>query len=125
MDSDKATFIPLNDRKIWGDAEWGLAEITAQRLFNPSSPIDDDRLFSGRIQQVQDLLGVVYERGAHAILYGERGVGKSSLANTIMQKIPPAVVNLKVIKENCRPEDTFFDLWSKMLWSYDYEGSHI
>jgi Cdc6-like AAA superfamily ATPase len=28
-------------------------------------------------------------------------------------------------KENCRPEDTFFTLWAKMLWSFDYEGVPI
>jgi Cdc6-like AAA superfamily ATPase len=70
-------------------------------------------------------LGVVYERGAHAILFGERGVGKSSLANTITAKIPPAVTNIQFLKENCRPEDTFFTLWSKILFNFQYNGVDI
>lgn len=81
----------LPKRVVWTEQEWGLAHAVASRLFNPSSPIDETRLFSGRLSQVSDLLGVVYERGAHAILFGERGVGKSSLANIIAAKIPPAV----------------------------------
>ncbi|WP_316228625.1 AAA family ATPase [Bradyrhizobium sp. SZCCHNR1045] len=116
---------PAPDLAIWGDQDWHLAEATAQRLFNPSSPIDEERLFSGRLDQVNDLLGVVYEKGAHAILYGERGVGKSSLANTITAKIPPAITNIRVLKENCRPEDTFFTLWSKILFSYELNGVAI
>lgn len=106
----------------WTDQDWGLAQANARRLFNPSTPIDEERLFSGRLSQVGDLLGVVYERGAHAILYGERGVGKSSLANTITAKLPPAVTNIKFLKENCRPEDTFFTLWSKILFGYTFDG---
>ena len=106
----------------WTDQDWGLAQAKVQRLFNPSSPIDEERLFSGRLEQVNDLLGVVYEKGAHAILFGERGVGKSSLANTITAKIPPAVTNIKVLKENSRPEDTYFTLWSKILFDFRYDG---
>lgn len=109
----------------WDDQAWGLAAAKTQQLFNPSSPIDEERLFQGRLEQVKDLLGVIYERGAHAILFGERGVGKSSLKNTITAKIPPAVTNIKFLKQNCRPEDTFFTLWSKMLWDFQYEGVNI
>jgi len=67
-------FSDLPSRDVWDDQAWGIASASTQRLFNPSSPIDEDRLFSGRLTQVSDMLGVVYERGAHAILYGERGV---------------------------------------------------
>jgi Cdc6-like AAA superfamily ATPase len=112
-------------KEHWSDQDWGLATVNTHKLFNPSSPIDEEQLFSGRIDQVSDLLGVVYEKGAHAILFGERGVGKSSLANTITAKIPPAVTNIQVLKENCRPEDTFFTLWSKILFNYQYEGVNI
>lgn len=109
----------------WTLKDWQLAETQARRLFNPSSPIDEDTFFSGRIEQLSDLLNVIYEKGAHAVLFGERGVGKSSLANIITARIPPAVKNIKCIKENCRPEDTFFTLWSKMLFSYQYENLDI
>jgi Cdc6-like AAA superfamily ATPase len=118
-------FERLEDRPVWTEQEWGLAHAAAQRLFNPSSPIDEERLFSGRLEQVNDMLGVVYERGAHAILFGERGVGKSSLANTITSKIPAAITNLKILKQNCRPEDTFFTLWSKILFDFSYDDQMV
>ena len=125
MCSDKTLFDSLESRPVWGEKEWGIAKASAHTLFNPSSAIDQDRLFSGRSDQVSQMLEVIYERGAHAILYGERGVGKSSLANTITQKVPPSILNLKFIKENCRPDDTFFTLWSKMLWNFEYEGQKV
>ena len=118
-------FDDLLEHEVWGDKQWAIAQVTAQTIFNPSSPIDEDRLFSGRITQVNDLLCVVYEKGAHAILFGERGVGKSSLANTITAKIPPEVTNIKFIKENCRPDDTFFTLWSKILFEFKYSEYDI
>lgn len=109
----------------WGPNDWGLAIAKARQLFNPSSPIDEARLFSGRLQQVNDLLDIVYERGAHAVIFGERGVGKSSLANTLATRVPSVVQNMDFKKENCRPEDSFFSLWSKMLWSFDFEDVPI
>jgi len=82
-------------------------------------------LFSGRLEQVSDLLTVVYDKGAHAVLYGERGVGKSSLANIITSKIPAAVKNIKFLKQNCRPEDDFFILWAKMLFEFYYQETSV
>ena len=38
------------------------------------------RLFSGRSDQIAELFSVVQQPGAHAVVYGERGVGKTSLA---------------------------------------------
>lgn len=109
----------------WDDKNWGIARAKASFLFNPSKPINEQRLFAGRIAEVGDLLDVVYEGGAHAIIYGERGVGKSSLANTIRERIPAEIPNIKIIKDNCRPEDTFFTLWSKMLFEFEYDRTPV
>lgn len=115
-------FSHLMEQEAWDDRRWGLAHAQTRTLFNPSAPIDEDRLFSGRLPQVSDLLGVVYEKGAHAILYGERGVGKSSLANIVTSRVPQAVKNIKFLKQNCSPEDDYFTLWSKILFEFKYDG---
>lgn len=125
MSPDNTLFDDSPVSPVWAPNDWGLAVTKARQLFNPSSPIDEARLFSGRVEQVNDLLDIVYERGAHAVIFGERGVGKSSLANTLANRVPSVVQNMSFKKENCRPEDTFFTLWSKMLWSFDYEGVSI
>lgn len=113
------------ENAAWTDGDWGVARAVTSNLFNPSKPINEQRLFAGRIAEVQDLLDIVFEGGGHAIIYGERGVGKSSLANTIRDRIPEAIPNIKIIKDNCRPEDTFFTLWSKILFDFEYEGTAI
>jgi Cdc6-like AAA superfamily ATPase len=48
--------------------------------FSPASPLTNKELFAGRIPQIARLLEVVDATGRHAIIYGERGVGKTSLA---------------------------------------------
>ena len=125
MSADRTLFDDHPTERPWNEKEWGIAVASTRNLFNPSSPIDADKLFSGRLQQVDDTLSIVYERGAHAVLFGERGVGKTSLANTIASRIPTAITNIRFLKDNCRPEDTFFGLWSKVLWNFQYEGIDI
>jgi Cdc6-like AAA superfamily ATPase len=123
--ADKTLFDDLQYSPVWGAREWGVAIAATRHLFNPSAPIDEDKLFNGRLEQVNDLLDIVYERGAHAVIFGERGVGKSSLANTISSKLPPVITNIKFIKDNCRPEDSFFDIWAKLLWEFKFDGREV
>ena len=46
--------------------------------FSPSAPIDSTDLFAGRTRQIERLLGAIFQRGQHAIIFGERGVGKGN-----------------------------------------------
>ncbi|HTC91638.1 MAG TPA: ATP-binding protein [Bryobacteraceae bacterium] len=58
-----------------------LAQI--HQAFSPSAPIDSKDLFAGRLRQIDKLMGAIFQRGAHAIIFGERGVGKTSIANLL------------------------------------------
>ena len=110
----------------WIEKDWNLAYARAVQLFEPTSPIDQNRFFAGRIPQAVALLDSVYQKGAHSIIFGERGVGKSSLANIIQERVPPEVSNIRFVKVNCRPRDTFFELWGNALYDFDYdEGENI
>ena len=53
------------------------------QLFLPHTPIDRKALFAGRIQQIAEVLDAIVQRGRHIVLFGERGVGKTSLAKVI------------------------------------------
>lgn len=54
-----------------------MAEISA--VFTPGSPVHALDLFAGRKDQRLTLLAVLGQRGQHAVLYGERGVGQGRL----------------------------------------------
>jgi transcriptional regulator with AAA-type ATPase domain len=51
--------------------------------FSPSAPISRVTLFAGRDNQIMRCIDIVYRRGQHGIIFGERGVGKTSFANLI------------------------------------------
>src|SRR3954462_837951 len=49
--------------------------------FRPAAPIDRRSLFSGRSEQISELFSIASQPGQHAVIYGERGVGKTSLTS--------------------------------------------
>lgn len=85
-------------------------------VFTPSTPINRLNLFSGRKEQIDRLLGACFQQGQHVILYGERGVGKTSLARIIIEALAKA--NITVLKSgtvNCDHTDDFSSVWHKAL----------
>lgn len=82
------------------------------QAFTPSAPIDDVELFAGRGTQVGDVVSAIVQKGQHVAIYGERGVGKTSLANVLADYFGapdlPSVISAKV---NCNTEDDYESLW--------------
>jgi Cdc6-like AAA superfamily ATPase len=107
------------------DADWDLLLAANQTLFKPKTPIDDARLFQGRVKQIQDVMDVVWEEGGHAVIFGERGVGKTSLANIIVNKVLSVIQAVKGHKVSCAPGDSFFQLWSNILYDFEYDGREV
>ncbi len=81
-------------------------------IFTPGSPVNEKDLFAGRIAQIGSVHDAVSQQGYHAVLYGERGVGKTSLANIIRMTLPGSWL---VPRVNCDGTDTFSSLWKKAL----------
>ena len=67
--------------------DWKAIEYRMSQHFTPGSPIDSTGLFCGRSKQTGMIIDSINFKGQHAILYGERGVGKTSLANQLFQNI--------------------------------------
>lgn len=87
------------------------------QAFSPSAPVNQITLFAGRMAQVKAISDSIGVRGRHAILYGERGVGKTSLV-TVLRDIYTdleGIEGLKIAKINCTETDDFFNVWKKMF----------
>jgi Cdc6-like AAA superfamily ATPase len=84
-------------------------------IFTPSAPIDNQALFAGRVNQLNRIIGAVSQRGQHAILFGERGVGKTSLANVLLKILRGSQQQFKSVIVNCDSEDRFEQLWCKIF----------
>src|SRR4051812_39785957 len=101
-----------------GEEKLGKMRLYARvaQVFTPGAPIDSYSLFAGRDPQVMDVVNATGQRGQHVMLYGERGVGKTSLANVlaeIFQQIE--LPDLSSVKINCNTTDSFGSIWSKVF----------
>jgi Cdc6-like AAA superfamily ATPase len=82
--------------------------------FSPSAPIDS-RAFAGRDSQITDVINACLQRGQHAVIFGERGAGKTSLANTLCQVLRMKFVMPECGTINCDQTTTFASLWRAIL----------
>ena len=85
-------------------------------VFRPGAPINSASLFSGRRRQVTDVIHATFQAGQHIAMFGERGVGKTSLAKTlddIMKNAGITALNSGTI--NCGETDDFSSLWRKVF----------
>ena len=105
--------------------DWQAKIFEALELFSPGAPIDESKLLAGRSAQIEKLLDAVMQRGQHAILYGERGVGKSSLANVFATKLLSPSRHLQLIHINCHPEDDYDAIWRKVFKRLDVDGINV
>lgn len=90
--------------------------LAASQVFTPAAPIDRKTLFAGRTEQVRQVVDAINQRGQHAIIFGERGVGKTSLANIISGTLHnPSGRPLLAPHVNCDAQDDFGSVWKKVL----------
>ena len=81
--------------------------------FTPGAPINARDLFAGRKSEVEKVIGTIFQRGQHAVLFGERGVGKTSLANILFDILVLAGrSNYRLARVNCSEQLDFGSIWS-------------
>ena len=108
-----------------------LTRITRlNKVFTPSTPIGRRAAFAGRFDQIMQITGAVSQPGRHIVLYGERGVGKTSLANILSELLIPTESSFReyAVRVNCSVDDSFRSVWTRILgelqvpvpenWSY-------
>lgn len=81
--------------------------------FRPAAPIDRRGLFSGRQDEIAELYSVISQPGQHAVIYGERGVGKTSLAVVVAELLRSS--GILVARATCDSSDNFSTVWRKAL----------
>jgi hypothetical protein len=77
--------------------------------FRPAGPVDQERLFMGREQQRDRVAAAVATPGQHIAVFGERGVGKTSLAAVSVNAARDrGYIGMRI---NCSPDDDFQLVW--------------
>ena len=91
----------------WDDLDGRLSN-----AFMPATAINRKDFFRGRKAYLRRILDTVNEAGKHAVIYGERGVGKTSLANVIAAFLEPySSEEITSFKVNCNQQSSFDSIW--------------
>ena len=83
----------------------------ASIVFTPGAPVNSKAFFSGRKDQVRRVAETIPAAGRHPVIYGQRGVGKTSLANRIRDLFD----DFLAVKISCDGSDTFTSIWNRIL----------
>lgn len=93
-------------------AAWTRRRALVNSAFTPATPVTNQDLFAGRVGQLSRLLDVTGTIGKHAVVYGERGVGKTSLAR-VMNLVTSA--NAISLYYTCSSHEDFGAIWRGIL----------
>lgn len=97
------------------DEDWQAKFFEAGQLFSPAAPIDERDLFAGRQPQIDKMMEAAVEKGKHAVLFGERGVGKTSLGKVFHAMFPKTIRHIMAVREQVDPSDDFSSIWRKVF----------
>jgi GTPase SAR1 family protein len=94
--------------------EWTALEFEIAALFD-GAPVDEEQLFAGRIAEILKMLTTVMERSRHVVLFGDKGVGKTSLSNVFWKRYHKTLRSFIVARVQASPSDNFSSLWIRAL----------
>ena len=95
---------------------WQELDVRLSQAFSPTTAIRRKDLFHGRQAIVRRLIDAVNQAGQHAIIYGERGVGKTSLANVLSDFLRPFTSEtIASARVNCYRETSYSQIWDSLF----------
>lgn len=102
---------------------WAELELDVGRLFSAAPLLHErlrdrkhqDSLYPGRASEVRLMMNAVRDPAKHILLYGERGLGKTSLSNTFWQSSDAFLSPVFAARVQADPSDDFSSLWRRAL----------
>lgn len=94
---------------------WEALRREVIETFTPGTPISESDLFTGRADTVRELQDTVLEKGRHAIIFGDRGVGKTSVANIFYKPLHTETRPIYPVRVNGDSSTDFDGLWRKVF----------
>jgi GTPase SAR1 family protein len=104
------------------EIDWKALRTEVLETFTPGPPINEVAAFAGRKAIIQRLQDIMVERARHAIIFGERGVGKTSLANVFFKDMSSPTRILRDIAVDADSHDSFDSLWRKVFRRIKWES---
>jgi Cdc6-like AAA superfamily ATPase len=102
-------------------ATWGagpddtgmLARRMLKKTFSPTAPITQHEVFAGRKKQLELLDDAILQSGQHAVIYGDRGVGKTYLAMVARSIAQDGGYFVSLV--TCDSASTFASIWRQVF----------
>jgi hypothetical protein len=99
-----------------GEGEKKIAQSKIRKVFTPHTPVNSVELFLGRTEEVQSIVAQINTPGQHSLLFGDRGVGKSSLANiATVFLFNSKIVKGELYRRRCDSTSTFASILDRPL----------
>ena len=105
-------------KPVIDQAELIRMQVQLSSVFSPSAPIRNIDLFAGRMEQIGQSVSAVSQEGQHVILFGERGVGKTSLAGLVHEfwsQLAKNESDVFSVRYNCDRSDTYHTIWANIV----------
>jgi hypothetical protein len=93
--------------------EIARARLKLRDAFTPSQPVTDRRLFAGRLQVLAHLIEAIENRLAHVVVFGERGIGKTSLLHILADLARES--DYLAVRATCGASSQFDELFRALL----------
>ena len=91
-------------------SDWAASSrVKLRSAFTPSQPVIDRRMFAGRVEVLTTLIRSIEDQRVHVIMYGERGIGKTSLVHVLTQAAQDA--RYIVVYVSCGASSTFDEIF--------------
>jgi Cdc6-like AAA superfamily ATPase len=94
--------------------DWFQLAFEISTLFD-GAPVDEEDLFAGRSTEVRKIIEAVIARSKHVVLFGEKGVGKTSLTNVFWKRFSKTLRSFIIARIQAGPHDTFSSLWGRAM----------
>ena len=97
------------------EQRWEDRSSKVSKVFTPGAPVSENDLFAGRRREIDKVFDAINQVGQHAVIYGDSGVGKTSLAKILASRLDSAGGRAISPIVNCTTTDTFHWLWRRVL----------
>lgn len=103
------------DRPTSRTARSGLlnARLQLRDLFTPAQPVTHRSRFAGRLDVLANIIEILEEQRSHVVVYGERGIGKTSLMHILADLARES--QYLVIYESCGSDSQFGEIFRSAL----------
>ena len=89
------------------------ARIALRAAFTPAQPVTDRRMFAGRIKILARLIEIIEDRLSHVVIFGERGIGKTSLLHILSDLAEES--RYVVLNGTCGAGSRFDEMFRQLL----------